>query len=263
MGNRKGNPMKIAVSGKGGVGKTTFSALLARNLNAEGVHVLAIDADPDANLAAAIGIPDADRITPIAEMKDLIFERTEAQPGTIGGFFKLNPKVDDLPDALSARLENIKLMRLGGVKKGGSGCICPESTLLRALVTHIVLARDEVVIMDMEAGVEHLGRATAAAVNQFIMVVEPGMRSIETALKIKGLADDLGVKQVSAIANKIRKESDRDFFLNRMDGISLLGSIPYDEDVIEADQSRLSVWKEGRALVTEVRGIVSKIIGEK
>ena len=134
--------MKLAVSGKGGVGKTTFSALLIRTLNDQGKRVLAIDADPDANLASALGIPDADKIVPIAEMKDLIFERTEAQPGTIGGFFKLNPKVDDLPDSLSAKLENIKLMRLGGVKKGGGGCICPESTLLRALMLHIVLARD-------------------------------------------------------------------------------------------------------------------------
>jgi CO dehydrogenase maturation factor len=140
--------MKIAVSGKGGVGKTTFSALLIRTLNDQGKHVLAIDADPDANLAAAIGIPDADRIVPISEMKELVFERTEARPGSMGGFFKLNPKVDDLPDALSAKLDNIKLMRLGGVQKGGSGCICPESTLLRALITHIVLARDEMVVMD-------------------------------------------------------------------------------------------------------------------
>ena len=149
--------MKIAVSGKGGVGKTTFSSLLIRSLNDAGKHVLAIDADPDANLAAALGIENAHDITPIAEMKDLIFERTEAKPGTVGGFFKLNPKVDDLPEALSARLGNIKLMRLGGVKKGGAGCICPESTLLRALITHVVLARDEVVVMDMEAGIEHLG----------------------------------------------------------------------------------------------------------
>src|SRR6056297_64238 len=122
--------MKIAVSGKGGVGKTTVAALLIRALSAAGKKVLAIDADPDANLAAAVGIPDADKIVPIAEMKNLIFERTEAQPGTIGGFFKLNPKVDDLPDALSATLENIKLMKLGGVKGGGGGCICPESALL-------------------------------------------------------------------------------------------------------------------------------------
>ena len=110
--------MKIAVSGKGGVGKTTFAAMMIRALSAADKKVLAIDADPDANLASAIGIEGAESITPIAEMKDLVYERTEAQPGSIGGFFKLNPKVDDLPDALSAKLDSIKLMRLGGVKKG-------------------------------------------------------------------------------------------------------------------------------------------------
>ncbi|MEJ2638395.1 MAG: AAA family ATPase, partial [Desulfosarcinaceae bacterium] len=138
--------MKLAVSGKGGVGKTTFSSLLARTLSDEGKRVLAIDADPDANLAMALGIENGEQITPIAEMKEMVFERTEAKPGTVGGFFKLNPKVDDLPDSLSVKKDNIKLMRLGSVQKGGSGCLCPESTLLRALVTHIVLARDEVVV---------------------------------------------------------------------------------------------------------------------
>jgi CO dehydrogenase maturation factor len=184
--------MKLAVSGKGGVGKTTFSALLARTLSDQGMKVLAIDADPDANLAAALGIADADKVTPIAEMKELIFERTGAQPGTIGGFFKLNPKVDDIPDTLSVRLDNIKLMRLGSVKKGGAGCLCPESTLLKALVTHVVLGRDEVVIMDMEAGIEHLGRATAQAVDKLIVVVEPGRRSIDTAEHIRRLAPKSG-----------------------------------------------------------------------
>jgi CO dehydrogenase maturation factor len=155
--------MKLAISGKGGVGKTTFSSLLIRTLSDSGKKVLAIDADPDANLAAALGIENAHKIVPISEMKEMIFERTESQPGSIGGFFKLNPKVDDLPETLRcpAKKDNIKLMRLGSVKKGGGGCICPESTLLRALITHIVLARDEVVVMDMEAGIEHLGRATA------------------------------------------------------------------------------------------------------
>ena len=180
--------MKLAVSGKGGVGKTTFSALLIRALNEQGKHVLAIDADPDANLAGALGITDSEEITPISEMKELIFERTEARPGSIGSFFKLNPKVDDLPEALSIKLENIKFMKLGGVKKGGSGCICPESTLLRVLITHIVLVRDEIVVMDMEAGIEHLGRATASAVDKLIVVVEPGRRSIDTAGHIKQLA---------------------------------------------------------------------------
>ena len=235
--------MKLAVSGKGGVGKTTFASLLIRTLNHEGKRVLAIDADPDANLAAGIGIINAENIVPIAEMKELIFERTGAQPGTIGGFFKLNPKVDDLPDALSAKLENIKLMRLGGVKKGGSGCICPESTLLRALVMHIVLARDEVVVMDMEAGIEHLGRATAKAVNKLIVVVEPGRRSIDTAEHIRRLASEIGLNAIAVVGNKIRGEKDREFLQKHLAGFEFIGFLPYDDALIEADLGGISPFE--------------------
>jgi CO dehydrogenase maturation factor len=227
--------MKIAVSGKGGVGKTTFASLLIRTLDADGKHVLAIDADPDANLASAVGIDGAEGITPIAEMKDLIFERTEARPGSVGGFFKLNPKVDDLPDALSARLGNIKLMRLGGVKKGGAGCICPESTLLRALVTHIVLARNEVVVMDMEAGIEHLGRGTARAVDKLIVVVEPGRRSIDTAGHIRQLASEIGLKNIAVVGNKIRSSKDEDYLRRHLPDFTFLGFLPYEDALIEAD----------------------------
>lgn len=251
--------MKLAVSGKGGVGKTTFSALMIRTLNENGKHVLAIDADPDANLASALGIKDAEKITPIAEMKELIFERTEAQPGTIGGFFKLNPKVDDLPDALSARLDKIKLMRLGGVKKGGSGCICPESTLLRALITHIVLARDEVVVMDMEAGIEHLGRATASAVDRLIVVVEPGRRSIDTAGHIKKLAMEIGLKNIALVGNKIRSEKDEKFLLNNLKDYEFLGFIPYDDNLIEADLNGVSPFDSESKAKENVRAMVSKI----
>jgi len=247
--------MKLAVSGKGGVGKTTFSALLIRSLSAEGRRVLAIDADPDANLAAAVGIEGADRITPIAEMKEMIFERTEAQPGTIGGFFKLNPKVDDLPDTLSARLENIKLMRLGGVKKGGAGCICPESTLLRALVTHIVLARDEVVVMDMEAGIEHLGRATASAVDRLIVVVEPGRRSIDTAAHIRQLAGQIGLEQIAVVGNKIRGPKDEAFLKTHLGDCEFLGFLPYEDRLIEADLEGISPFdteSEAKAVVRQM-----------
>ena len=247
--------MKIAVSGKGGVGKTTFSSLLIRSLNEAGKHVLAIDADPDANLAAALGIADADKIIPIADMKELIFERTEAKPGSIGGFFKLNPKVDDLPEALSARLGNIKLMRLGGVKKGGSGCICPESTLLRALVNHVVLARDEVVVMDMEAGIEHLGRATAQAVDRLVVVVEPGRRSIDTAEHIRKLAGEIGLKQIAVVGNKIRGDGDRAFLEKHLPDFEFLGFLPYDDALIEADVNGISpfeVESPSRDLVREM-----------
>ena len=249
--------MKIAISGKGGVGKTTFAALLIRALSAQGKFVLAIDADPDANLGAAIGVQDADRIVPIAEMKDLAFERTEAQPGGVGGFFKLNPKVDDLPDSLSVRFENIKLMRLGGVKKGGGGCICPESTLLRALVTHVVLARDEVVVLDMEAGIEHLGRATAQAVDRLIVVVEPGRRSIDTAVNIRRLASEIRLDKVSVVANKIRGEKHKAFLREHLDGFDLAGFLPYDEALIEADLQGKSPFDTASPAIAEVQAILA------
>ncbi len=249
--------MKIAVSGKGGVGKTTFSALLIRALNASGKYVLAIDADPDANLGSALGIDGADAIIPIAEMKDLAFERTEAQPGSIGGFFKLNPKVDDLPDSLSARMENIKLMRLGGVKKGGGGCICPESTLLRALISHVVLSRDEVVVMDMEAGIEHLGRATAQAVDRLIVVVEPGRRSIDTAVNIRRLASEIRLDQISVVGNKIRGEKDKAFLREHLPDFDLVGFIPYDDRLIEADLNGQSPFDTDSTAIAEVQSILA------
>ncbi len=251
--------MKLAVSGKGGVGKTTFSALLIRALNEQGKHVLAIDADPDANLAGALGITDSEEITPISEMKELIFERTEARPGSIGSFFKLNPKVDDLPEALSIKLENIKFMKLGGVKKGGSGCICPESTLLRVLITHIVLVRDEIVVMDMEAGIEHLGRATASAVDKLIVVVEPGRRSIDTAGHIKQLASEIGLKNISLIGNKIRSEKDEEFLKTNMPDFEFLSFLPYDDALIEADLDGASPFDVKSAALPKVKDIIKKL----
>jgi len=228
--------MKIAVSGKGGVGKTTLAAFLARWLGRNGFSVLAIDADPDANLANALGCPNADSITPIAEMKDLIYERTEAMPGSFGGFFKMNPKVDDLPDKIAVSCgDNVRLMVMGGVKKGGMGCVCPESVLLKNLVHHLVLRHNEAVIMDMEAGIEHLGRGTARGVTAFIVVVEPGKRSIETAYRIRELASDIGLERIFIVGNKIRSERDEKFLTEKLGDFSFLGFIPYDEALIEAD----------------------------
>jgi CO dehydrogenase maturation factor len=251
--------MKLAVSGKGGVGKTTFASLLIRNFNELGKRVLAIDADPDANLAAGIGIENAEEIVPIAEMKELVFERTGAQPGSIGGFFKLNPKVDDLPEALSINFENIKLMRLGGVQKGGSGCICPESTLLRALVMHIVLARDEVVVMDMEAGIEHLGRATAKAVDKLIVVVEPGRRSIDTAGHIRKLAAEIGLNAIAVVGNKIRGPKDREFLENHLPDFEFLGFLSYDDTLIEADLNGVSPFDVDSPSKEQVKSMISKL----
>lgn len=234
--------MKIAVSGKGGVGKTTVSAFLVRWFAEQGKKVLAIDADPDANLAHALGIEDGADITPISQMKELVAERTESVPGSYGGYFKLNPKVDDLPEKLSVRQgENIRLMVMGGVKKGGTGCVCPESILLKNLVQHLILRRDEVVIMDMEAGIEHLGRGTSKAVDWLITVVEPGRRSIETAARIRELGKDIGLTRVGLVGNKVRGDSDREFLRKALSGQLILGFLPYDDLIIEADlQSRFA-----------------------
>ncbi len=251
--------MKLAVSGKGGVGKTTFSALMIRTLNEEGKRVLAIDADPDANLAAGIGIADADKVVPISEMEDLILERTGAKPGSIGGYFKLNPKVDDLPDSVSATLEQIKLMRLGGIKKGGAGCICPESALLRALVMHIVLARDEVVVMDMEAGIEHLGRSTAKAVDKLIVVVEPGRRSIDTAEHIRKLAGEIGLNHIAVVGNKVRGEKDETFLKTHLDDFEFLGFMPYDEALIEADLNGISPYDVDSPSKDQVKSMIARL----
>ncbi|MFH1487886.1 MAG: carbon monoxide dehydrogenase accessory protein CooC [Pseudomonadota bacterium] len=247
--------MKIAISGKGGVGKTTFASFLVKALADQGKKVLAIDADPDANLAQALGVKRGDEITPISEMKALIEERTEAKVGTMGSFFKLNPKVDDLPDKLSVEVDGIRVMVLGGVKKGGAGCICPESTLLKNLVRHLVLARNEVVILDMEAGLEHLGRGTAMSVDRLIVVVEPGRRSIETAYQIRRLAEDIGVKKLSLVGNKIRNEKDRAFLIEHMPEFQFLGFMPFGSGIIEADLEGVPPFekdREGLRIVSEM-----------
>ena len=227
--------MKIAISGKGGVGKTTFAAFLVKSLQKAGKKVLAIDADPDANLAQALGAKNASEITPISKMRSLIEERTDSKVGTMGGFFKLNPKVSDLPEKLSVDADGVKLMVLGGVKAAEGGCICPESVLLKVLVTHLILFRDEVIVLDMEAGLEHLGRGTARAVDKMVVVVEPGRRSMETANEIKRLSEELGIKDLLIVGNKIRSQKDTDFLLKNMEDFNFLGFLPFNDDIIEAD----------------------------
>jgi len=251
--------MKIAISGKGGVGKTTLAALLINYFREQGKKVLAVDADPDANLALALGVADPANITPISEMKDLVAERTESTPGKMGGFFKLNPKVDDIPEKFARQLDGVKLIVMGGVKKGGSGCICPESVLLRTLITHLVLIRDEVVVMDMEAGIEHLGRATARGVDRLIVVVEPGRRSVETARQVQHLAGDLGLTKVAVVANKVRTPADQDFIRRQLPDLPILGFLPFDDKVIEADLKGRPPYELSPALAAAAREIGAQL----
>jgi len=252
--------MKIAVTGKGGVGKTTIVAGLARVLALRGQKVLAIDADPASNLALALGFPRNLRPMPIVAMKELIAERTGAPSGSMGGFFKLNPKVDDLPEKYSIEKDGIRLMVMGTVQKGGGGCVCPENVMVRALVAHLILQKGEVVILDMEAGVEHLGRATAQNVDKLDVVVEPGQRSLEVAQKIRGLAEDIGLKNIAAVGNKIRQDADREFLRGRMPDLPFVGFLPFDPKIIEADLTGNPPYVDNPEFLRRMGEIVDRIV---
>lgn len=244
--------MKLAISGKGGVGKTTLAAALALRFAEEGRKVIAIDADPDSNLAATLGFPDPEKIVPLIEMKALIAERTGAEPGGFGAYFKLNPKVDDIPERHAPEHRGIRLLVMGGLRKGGSGCFCPEHAFLKALLAHLLVGREDVVILDMEAGIEHLGRGTAQAVDALVVVVEPSRRSIETALRIQGLASELGLSKVFMVGNKTRDAEDTDFIRAHLSGMELLGVIQYDREIVDrVSGSVVSAAKEIKQRIAE------------
>ena len=251
--------MKVAVTGKGGVGKTTLSSTLARLYADEGRTVLAADVDPDANLGLALGLSEEEvnAIVPVSKMKDLAKERTAANASNT--FYKLNPEVSDLPDKLAKEINGVKLLVMGTVDTGGAGCVCPEHVMLKALLTSLVFRKDDVVVLDMEAGLEHLGRGTASMVDQFIVVIEPGARSVQTYEKVKQLAADLGIHNVNVVANKIRDDSDREFIRQRIPAENLLGFISYNADVIDADRRGLSPYDLSPQTVEEIRKIKARM----
>jgi len=253
--------MKIAISGKGGTGKTTLAALLARTFAGEGRPVIAVDADPDANLASALGLPRGEWPEPISQMRDLIYERTGAKGG-YGTFFKLNPDVRDLPDKFSRTVHGVRLLTLGGVAKGGGGCICPESALLKALVTHLLLRPGEVVILDMEAGIEHLGRATAQTVAMMIIVVEPGQQSMQTARSIRKLAEEIHIPRLGVVINKLPPGMDPEPLARHLAGLPVLGTLSLDPQIAQADLEGRSPFTGRVPQASEVRTIIDAIISQ-
>jgi len=235
---------KIAVAGKGGVGKTTFSALLAYVLAAAGETVYAIDADPNATLGQALAFPEEElaRLVPIVDLKDLIEERTGARPGESGAYFRLNPRVDDIPARFSVSHRGIRLLEMGPVMAAGAGCSCPENAMVRALVSHLMLRERETVLLDMVAGLEHLGRGTAGSVDAMYIVAEPGQRSLTVAADIATFARELGIPKVWAVANKVRSESDLAFVQENLGDLPLAGWLPRDDRIVEADMNGLAVY---------------------
>lgn len=253
--------MKIAISGKGGVGKTTLAGVMARILADRGHRVLAIDADPDSNLASAIGIETEklQAIQPLAQMKEFIEERTSAKKGTYGSFFKLNPKVDDIPDKFSIAKNGIKLVVLGNIQQGGGGCFCPENVLLKSLLSYIFIERDEYVIVDMEAGLEHLGRGTTEFVDALIIVVEPGQRSFQTAYQVKKLSDDLGIRRLYIVGNKVMDTRDERLITENLKAFSFLGHMAYNDKIIEADKRNVSPFDIDPRIRGEVENIIDRL----
>jgi CO dehydrogenase maturation factor len=253
--------MKLAITGKGGVGKTTLTALLAQAYADAGRQVLAVDADPSPCLAGALGFPAELRaqLKPIAEMDALIEERTGAKPGTVGGFFTLNPRVDDIPERFSVLHRGVRLLEMGSVDLGGSGCICPESAMLKTLFTHLLFRKDDILLLDMYAGVEHLGRATVDFVDAMLVVVEPTRRSLGTAAQIKKLAKDIGLQRLYLVGNKVRNDEEAKFLEAETPGLPVLGYLPADLKVQEADRLGIPVYDYVESLKLATQQIIEML----
>lgn len=227
---------KIAISGKGGSGKTTISAGLIRLLVEKKKSVIAVDCDPDQSLGLSLGFPEYNKIQPISEMKDLIARRVESDPLKPQGFFKLNPQVDDIPEKYCPQHQGVRLIVMGKVEKPQGGCLCPENTFIRSLVGHLVLRQDEFVVLDMAAGSEHLGRATARGVDCFLIVIEPSETSLKTSQHIRELAKGLGIERIHFVGNKIKNKEDIAFLESSL-GKRLAGKVGFNKD-LEASRGR-------------------------
>lgn len=257
--------MKIAISGKGGVGKTTVAGALARGLLEGGMKVLAIDADPNSNLALALGmsVEDTAKITPIAENANLIEEKTGVKPASGGVLFRLSFRVDDIIDRFAVDTPSgVNLIVMGAVRSSGQGCMCPANALIRAILRHLLTTRGEGVIVDLEAGVEHFGRGTAEHVDVMLIVTEPSLKSLETAKRVYTLSRDMGIETIFVVGNKIIDSSDEARVKNfcQANEIPLLGLIPHDEEIRKSDAQgvMLDTFSDG---FRRIQSLSNKLLG--
>lgn len=249
----------LAVTGKGGVGKTSIAAGLARTFARKGMRVIALDMDPSPNLWYSLGCGAAgqpDTIIPLISRKDFIEERTGAPPGASGMVFRINPKVNDVLDmfGVSCR-DGVRLLVLGAIRAGGGGCYCPANTLARRLVSHLSGEAD-LLVMDMEAGVEHLGRGTTRSAQALMVIVEPGLKSVETAFQIAKMANDLGIPRIFGVINKLRPGDDPGLIAKRLAeaGVTTIFAFPYDPAMEVADRTGVPVidLTEGERMKTHL-----------
>lgn len=249
--------MKLALTGKGGTGKTTIAAGLGITFKNMGRRVILIDADPDSNLQTALGIK-AD-ITPLINLKSLIQERTGINTEGQAPLFRLNPKVDDIPERFFYRDGSLMLGIMGTVRGGGLGCTCPENAFLKSLLRHLILGRDDVVVLDMEAGIEHLGRGTASGIDYMLIICEPSEKSIETANRIQNLSQNLGIRKTAVIGNKISSEREKNFLLENLKKFNVIGFIPYYDGIRESDIDGMPFWEKSSEILNDIKNVIKNL----
>jgi CO dehydrogenase maturation factor len=237
-----GGGSRIVVTGKGGVGKTTLTALLCRLFAGDGRAVLAVDEDPQQNLVFSLGHPPdkAAEVTPIAENADYIEEKVGARPGRgWGQFIALNPDISDVVDRFGVRIDDgIRVLVMGSVPQAGTGCLCPENALLTSIVRGLHLGDDDVVLLDTQAGVEHFGRAIAEGFGQTIIVTEPTFNALQVALRSAELAQELGIPVIHLAVNKSAGPQERERVAGVIGDLSRFASVtflPFDAAVIETE----------------------------
>ncbi len=252
--------VKIAIGGKGGVGKTTVCAIWAQLFAESGFNVLAIDADPNTSLGSAFGIATQQCPEPLIRMKQLIAERTGTGKDAVGAYFRLNPKVSDLPEKYWLDVNGLKLLVLGAITQAGAGCACPEGAFLKALLRHTILQRQELVLVDLAAGVEFMGRASVQGIDAFVAVVEPGSRSIETANNIAKMAKELGIGCVGTIANKIAEPAQAEVIKSQLKDTVLLGTLRYSRSLQEADLRGAPVFGADAEVTEHLKQAKNKLV---